>query len=230
MAIIDEFSYEHPDNKGYGRSRRLRLLSSSDSGFLTSALFSLVSSQRYLQPCEVERQFHKGWKHPNKPRPKIHAIFKILSSDSSLLPYHRYRYEYGLPSSGFFLFTYGIGHRAIVTASPALRNRTKNPANEQFLFHGTNRHCTLAEDGSRVRLCVLSKCNLCCIIRNSFDVKKCGMSRFLQRLLSVNSCKSGSKHRFRRFGTGIYTTACSSSQSIHAYPLTYIAQYVYRSR
>ncbi|PPQ78504.1 hypothetical protein CVT26_005143 [Gymnopilus dilepis] len=162
MAIIDEFSYEHPDNKGYGRSKRLRLLPSSDSGFLT-----------------IERQFHKGWKHPNKPRPKIHAIFKILSSDSSLLPYHRYR--------------------AIVTASPALRNRTKNPANEQFLFHGTNRHCTLAEDSSRVRLCVLSKCNLCCIIRNSFDVKKCG-----------------SKHRFRRFGTGIYTTACSSKADDYA--------------
>ncbi|KIM40644.1 hypothetical protein M413DRAFT_446065 [Hebeloma cylindrosporum] len=155
-AIIDEFSLGHPDNKGYGKARRLKPLSSGDEHFST-----------------IEKLFYKGWKHPKKPKQKIHAIFKILSSDSSLKPFHRYR--------------------ALVASSPALRNRTKNPANEQLLFHGTNRFCRLAEDSSRVRLCSLSKCHLCSIIRNSFDVKKCG-----------------TKHKFRRFGTGIYTTTCSS--------------------
>ncbi|KDR68590.1 hypothetical protein GALMADRAFT_78358 [Galerina marginata CBS 339.88] len=154
--IIDEFSFDHPENKGYGKSKRLRLLSSSDPQFST-----------------IEKNFSKGWKHSNKPKPKVHAVFKILSSDSNLKPYHRYR--------------------ALVLSSPALRNRTKNPANEQLLFHGTNRFCRLGEDGSRVRLCNLSRCHLCCIIRNSFDVRKCG-----------------TKNKFRRFGTGIYTTACSS--------------------
>ncbi|KAF8910519.1 hypothetical protein CPB84DRAFT_1763865 [Gymnopilus junonius] len=161
-TIIDEFSFDHPENKGYGKSKRLRLLSSSNPQFST-----------------IEKQFYKGWKHPNKPKPKVHAIFKILSPDSILRPYHRYR--------------------ALILSSPALRNRTKNPANEQLLFHGTNRHCTLAEDGSRIRLCILSKCNLCSVIRNSFDVKKCG-----------------TKHKFRRFGTGIYTTACSSKADDYA--------------
>jgi len=156
-TIIDEFSSEHPDNKGYyGKTRRLRMLSSGDEHFST-----------------IEELFYNGWKHPKKQKQKIHAIFKILSPDSSLKPYHRYR--------------------AMVTSSPTLRNRTKNSANEQFLFHGTNRFCRLAEDASRVRLCSLSKCHLCSIIRNSFDVQRCGK-----------------KHKFRRFGTGIYTTACSS--------------------
>ncbi|KAF8972246.1 hypothetical protein BDZ97DRAFT_1783891 [Flammula alnicola] len=154
--FIDEFSFDHPDNQGYGKSKRLKLLSSGDSHFST-----------------IEKLFHKGWKHPKKSKPKIHAIFKILSPDSTLKPYHQYR--------------------ALVTSSPALRSRTKNPANEQFLFHGTNRYCRLAEDGSRVRLCNLSKCHLCSILRNSFDVRKCG-----------------TKHKFRRFGTGIYTSSCSS--------------------
>jgi len=85
--------------------------------------------------------------------------------------------------------------RAMVLSSPSLRNRTKNPVNEQLLFHGTNRYCRLAEDSTRTRLCQSSKCYLCCVIRNSFEVKRCG-----------------TKNRFRRFGTGIYTTACSSSK------------------
>jgi len=67
-----------------------------------------------------------------------------------------------------------LAKSAMVTSSPTLRNRTKNSANEQFLFHGTNRFCRLAEDASRVRLCSLLKCDLCSIIRNSFDVKRCG--------------------------------------------------------
>lgn len=64
--------------------------------------------------------------------------------------------------------------RALVASSPALRSRSMNPANEQLLFHGTNRYCQLADDGSKVRLCSLSACHLCCIIRNSFDICQCG--------------------------------------------------------
>jgi len=121
----------------------------------------------------LEKKFMKGWKHPNKKKPQLQAMYKILWSDASLKPYNDYR--------------------ALVAASSALRERSTNPANEQLLFHGTNRYCQLVEDGSKVRLCNLSTCHLCCIIRNSFDVRKCG-----------------TKHKFRRFGTGIYTTSCSS--------------------
>ncbi|KJA16181.1 hypothetical protein HYPSUDRAFT_193448 [Hypholoma sublateritium FD-334 SS-4] len=154
--IIDEFSFDHPTNKGYGKSKKLRQLSSGDPQFAT-----------------IERLFIKGWKHPKKLRPKIQGIFKVLAPETTISPYLRYRES--------------------VTASPALRNRTKNPANEQYLFHGTNRYCRLVEDGNRLRLCSLSKCHLCSILRDSFDVSRCG-----------------SKHKFRRFGTGIYTSTCSS--------------------
>ncbi|KAF5326715.1 hypothetical protein D9619_004279 [Psilocybe cf. subviscida] len=150
-TAIDEFSFDHPDNHGFSKFNRLRRLTSKDSHF-----------------SDIEKLFYKGWKHPNKSKPQIQAIYKILATESSLNP-------------------------ASVLTSPALRGRRKNPVNEQFLFHGTNRYCRLAEDAGRLRLCLLSKCHLCNIIRNSFDVGKCGK-----------------KHKFRRFGKGIYTSACSS--------------------
>ncbi|TFK36683.1 hypothetical protein BDQ12DRAFT_609443 [Crucibulum laeve] len=143
--FIDEFSFDHPNNQGSGKWNRLVPLAQSEPAF------SLL-----------EKQFLKGWKHPKKTKPQVRAIFKILSSEASLKPYHQYR---------------------------------SNPANEQLLFHGTNRCCMLAEDGTRIRLCSLSECFLCGVIRNSFDIRKCG-----------------TKNKFRRFGTGIYTTSCSSSK------------------
>ncbi|KAF9556032.1 ADP-ribosylation [Agrocybe pediades] len=155
-TIIDEFSFDHPENKGYGKLKRLKPVFRGEPEFST-----------------IENRFHKGWKHQKKAKPRVHAVFKILSPDATLKPYHRYRGR--------------------VLASPALRNRTKNPVNEQLLFHGTNRYCKLVEDSTRTRLCQSSKCYLCCVIRNSFDIKRCG-----------------TKNKFRRFGTGIYTTACSS--------------------
>ncbi|KAF8183438.1 hypothetical protein BJ912DRAFT_976584, partial [Pholiota molesta] len=124
------------------KSRRLRLLSSGDAHYSTR----LETSK--------------------KAKPKIHGIFKILSADSNLKPYHKYR-------------------SALVTSSPPLLSRTKNPANEQFLFHGT-----------------IGIMPLCSIIRNSFDVERC----VIQIILKV-------KHKFRRFGKGIYTSACSSKSS-----------------
>lgn len=136
--------------------------------------------------------FSKGWKHPKKAKPKIHGIFKILFADSNLKPYHKYRSVY------IFLCRTGETndiYRALVTSSPPLLSRTKNPANEQFLFHGTNRYCRLAEDLSRVRLCNLSKCHLCSIIRNSFDVERCGecytsspltITQIILKALSIN--------------------------------------------
>ncbi|KAJ7196837.1 hypothetical protein GGX14DRAFT_375791, partial [Mycena pura] len=71
--------------------------------------------------------------------------------------------------------------------------RASRHANEQLLFHGTSRGCLLGDEGKRARLCNLAECFLCCILRNSFDIAKCG--ECLSPVL---------------FGTGIYTTACSS--------------------
>ena len=62
-----------------------------------------------------------------------------------------------------------------------------NPDNEQFLFHGTNRFCRLGERNSLIRPCSLPACNLCSIIRGSFDVKRCGTNIQVRVLFLQNT-------------------------------------------
>ena len=62
----------------------------------------------------------------------------------------------------------------------------KADANEQLLFHGTTRACLLGEDAKSVYLCDLPDCFLCNVIRNSFDVEKCGKSNMHVVCLSAN--------------------------------------------
>ncbi|KAJ7679197.1 hypothetical protein DFH06DRAFT_506746 [Mycena polygramma] len=118
--------------------------------------------------AQLEKHFQDAWTHPKKPKPQVHAIFEIVLTEESLVGFLRYR--------------------ALVEIS-----RVPRHANEQLLFHGTNRGCLLGDEKTRTKLCKLAGCLLCAVIRNSFDVAKCGK-----------------RHKFRRFGTGIYTTACSS--------------------
>lgn len=47
-------------------------------------------------------------------------------------------------------------------------------ASEALLFHGTTRECLLAETEKNTALCVSTHCYLCNILRESFDVSKCG--------------------------------------------------------
>jgi len=65
--------------------------------------------------------------------------------------------------------------------------------NETFLFHGSNRACFVGEGDNCAQLCSFADCGICSIVQYSFDIKK-----------------TGSKHKFQRFGTGIYTSPCSS--------------------
>jgi len=39
----------------------------------------------------VANLFRKGWKHPDKPKPHVRAVFKILSPGDTLEPYLQYR-------------------------------------------------------------------------------------------------------------------------------------------
>ncbi|RXW20685.1 hypothetical protein EST38_g5154 [Candolleomyces aberdarensis] len=73
-ALVDEFSFDHPQNKGCGVSNRLVPLQKSNSKY-----------------TEVEKSFRKGWKHPKKKRPRIYGVFRIALSDNVLKPFHRYR-------------------------------------------------------------------------------------------------------------------------------------------
>ncbi|KAF8176128.1 hypothetical protein K438DRAFT_1847013 [Mycena galopus ATCC 62051] len=117
---------------------------------------------------QLEKLFQDAWTHPKKPKPQVHAVFEIILTEESLVTFLRYR--------------------ALVELS-----RVPRYANEQLLFHGTSRSCLLGDEKTRTDLCKNTGCLLCAVIRNSFDVSKCGK-----------------RHKFRRFGTGIYTTSCSS--------------------
>jgi hypothetical protein len=112
------------------------------------------------------------------------------------------------------VFFINSGHRRAAVAESSGR---EDP-NEQLLFHGTTRACLLGEDAKSLYLCNLSDCLLCNIIRNSFDVEKCGKSNAQCAYALVPPAKQklilrllGLKHNFTRFGKGIYSSACSSS-------------------
>jgi len=117
---------------------------------------------------KVVRLFQNGWLHKNKSRPHVHRVFQIEAPESLVRPYLEY-------------------HDSV------RRVTGKSSGIEHLLFHGTSRACALGETEDDVRLCRLSRCGLCSIIRSSFDVNLCG-----------------TKHNFSRFGQGIYTTICSS--------------------
>jgi hypothetical protein len=211
--ITDEFSFKHPDNKGYGKVRRLKPLSSGDEHFSTSTSITRSTlSSSIITPHYSREIVSQGLEASQEAKAKDSRYFQdpLIRFKSHTVPPLSVHLN-----SRFFEEILTLSSSAMVTSSPALRNRTKNPANEQLLFHGTNRFCRLAEDASRVRLCNLSKCHLCSVIRNSFDVKRCGAYESSFSYNISNYYSTGTKHKFRRFGTGIYTTTCSSSESCH---------------
>ncbi|KAF9061126.1 hypothetical protein BDP27DRAFT_1385423 [Rhodocollybia butyracea] len=157
--IVDEFSLRHPDNLPRRRYSRILPLESSDP-----------------QCIQVERLFLKGWRHLNKPKPTIRAIYKILSSDQSLEVYARYKSQ-------------------VQTIN--LLSKFNKGANEQLCFHGTKRLCLLGENNSKVFPCESSECSLCCIIQGSFDVAKCGNAHSFRRFgagIYTTSCSSIQQH------------------------------------
>lgn len=116
----------------------------------------------------VKKLFDEGWIHPNKDKPIVRSVFKLLKTRDEMGDYYMYRTHIkaevgdGVETAGLF-------------------------------FHGTNRSCRLGESKLEDALCNKSRCNMCGIIRRSYDVTRCG-----------------TKHKFSRFGRGIYTSACSS--------------------
>ncbi|KAK7682517.1 hypothetical protein QCA50_014317 [Cerrena zonata] len=153
---MDEFCIEHPSNVDRC-SRHARLVRVDED----SCRFN-----------EISELFRRGWRHPEKPTPYLHAIYKIISPESNITPFLKYQ--------STVMTTYWW--------SPFIR-----AGSEALLFHGTNRACLLGETPENVMPCKLPQCSLCFIIRESFDVRRCG-----------------NKNKFARFGKGIYTSACSS--------------------
>lgn len=58
--------------------------------------------------------------------------------------------------------------------------------NEQLVFHGTTRSCSLGEEEQDINLCEKITCSLCCILRTSFLVSKAGsVERGFNRCVEV---------------------------------------------
>ncbi|KZP04321.1 ADP-ribosylation [Athelia psychrophila] len=154
-VTLDDFTIESSASTSFGKWKRLLPLEKSSPSY-----------------SRVEKLFNKGWKHNQKAKPHVFAVYKIISPEGTLKPY--------------------LDYLATVQASPSIKAAGKTEI-ESLLFHGTKRSCLLGENSKHSRLCGSSKCSVCSIIRGSFDIEKCG-----------------SKHKFMRFGEGIYSTSCSS--------------------
>ncbi|KAK0446215.1 hypothetical protein EV421DRAFT_259376 [Armillaria borealis] len=127
----------------------------------------------------IQQQFMRSWKHPDKPKPEVCAIFRILSPEQSLEKYSSYLLK--------------------VAKKRGLANV------EELLFHGTSRSCRLGETKSNVQLCTVPECYLCCIIRESFHVDKSGTSHSFQRFgkgIYTTSCSSKADSYFRDVSEG----------------------------
>ena len=44
--------------------------------------------------------------------------------------------------------------------------------NTQMMFHGTQRACTIADNPQNVTCCTRTDCNLCCILRGSYNMER----------------------------------------------------------
>ncbi|KAG8915088.1 hypothetical protein FRC00_008078 [Tulasnella sp. 408] len=118
----------------------------------------------------VANHFKDGWKHPEKRRPRIKRIYVVDLPDHLNESYKEYK-------------------------EMLERQHGWSGVNEQLVFHGTSRTCSLgAGEGYIDTLCERTTCVLCCILKTSFLVSKCGTAG----------------RTFNRFGPGIYTSSVSS--------------------
>lgn len=81
----------------------------------------------------------------------------------------------------------------------------------------------MGDNRAEDELCTKKDCSLCAIIRGSYDIDKTGMwlhglVHILGYVADVNL--TGTKHNFSRFGAGIYTSACSSSETLFFPPFS----------
>jgi len=68
--------------------------------------------------------------------------------------------------------------------------------NTQMMFHGTRRACSIADNTNNVVCCTRDDCNLCCILRGSYDMDRAKGARM--------------------FGPGIFSSLVSSKADIYS--------------
>ncbi|KAF9790543.1 hypothetical protein BJ322DRAFT_999764 [Thelephora terrestris] len=122
----------------------------------------------------VKKQFTRSWRH-DTTCPKVKRVYKIIVTEASLNQYQVYLDS--VEARGDFLAT------------------GKSRGNENRRWHGTKRRCCIGDKGT-TKICTNSRCSLCRIIQNSFDIT-----------LSKKATGWG------RFGAGIYTSSTSSKSN-----------------
>ena len=118
----------------------------------------------------MEKRFREGWKHPKKPMPSVHAIFRVVMSEESLRPYKNYRCvpaKFSEPAKSCVSYDFASASVHASLSSKGLHQL------QNFSFHGTHRACLVGEN-DRNSPCTLTECCVCSIVRNSFDISKCG--------------------------------------------------------
>ncbi|KAF9035285.1 hypothetical protein BJ165DRAFT_1533777 [Panaeolus papilionaceus] len=108
----------------------------------------------------ISSKFFEGWKHPHKTKPVIKHMFYVVYSGT------------------------GLAHMS------KFSDYSNRVGNTQMMFHGTKRACRIGETPEAVTACNRSDCNICCILRGSYDMEKAKGARM--------------------FGPGIYSTKVSS--------------------
>ncbi|KAF8193784.1 hypothetical protein BJ912DRAFT_231340 [Pholiota molesta] len=108
----------------------------------------------------VSQKFLDGWSHPHKAVPTVRRVFYVAYSTAA-----------GLEHLGKF------------------SDYCNRVGNVQMLFHGTQRACRIGETSTSVTACTSQECNLCNILRGSYNMERA---------------------KGRMFGPGIYSTRVSS--------------------
>jgi len=122
---------------------------------------------------DVSHQFTTAWKHTSSP-PRVARVYKVILPQSSLTAYETYK--------------------ARVEAAGQFVPKGQAAGNERRRWHGTKRQCRIGDDPKNLTPCRNSDCNLCRILKASYDVKLSNVGMF---------------------GKGIYTSATSSKSDTY---------------
>ncbi|TFK49469.1 ADP-ribosylation [Heliocybe sulcata] len=95
---------------------------------------------------DILHQFDEKWLHSNKPKPKVHHIYKVSVPESVTAPYEKYKDDI---------------------------TKKRGIPNERRRCHGTKRACELGEGGG-AGLCTSAQCSLCGILRTGFKLELAG--------------------------------------------------------
>lgn len=109
---------------------------------------------------QVASKFYDGWQHP-KARPTIRNIFYVAYSGV------------GLTHLGKFSdYRYATCQTTTKCLNSSDRLDSNKVGNTQMMFHGTKRACAIADNPQKVVCCAGSDCNLCCILRGSYNMER----------------------------------------------------------